>query len=113
VDTNENVSGEPPASADGELRWKARAAIRAGLLPGQHQVSTWGGPGSGASCAVCGNTVPRDGLGFELEFAEPDGRLELRYVHIPCYAAWDSERRELLQAAGDRATIADREQIEP
>jgi hypothetical protein len=113
VDTNENYSGEPPASAEGVLRRKARAAIRAGMLPGQHEVSTWGGPGSGASCAVCGDAVVRDGLGFELEFADADGRRELRHVHIPCYAAWDLERRELLQAGADRATIPDRERVEP
>ncbi len=113
VDTNENYSGEPPASADGVLRRKARAAICAGMLPGQHQVSTWGGPGSGTSCAVCGDTVPRDGLGFELEFGDADGRLELRHVHIPCFAAWDLECQQFLQAGGDRATIPDRERVEP
>jgi hypothetical protein len=110
---NENYSGESPATADGELRRKARAAIRAGMLPGQHQVSTWGGPGSGASCAVCGSTVPRDGLGFELEFRNADGRLELRDAHIACFAAWDLECRQLLQAGSDRVTIAERERVEP
>ena len=110
---NENYSGEPPASADEVLRRKARAAILAGLLPRQQQVSTWGGPGSGASCAVCGDTVPRDGLGFELEFRSADGRLELRHAHIACFAAWDFECRQLLQAGGNRVTIRDRERIEP
>jgi hypothetical protein len=104
---------ETPASAEGALRRKARAAIRAGMLPRQLQVSTWGGPGSGASCAVCGNPVPRNGLGFELEFRDTDGRLEFRLVHIPCFAAWDLECRYFLQAGSRGVTIPDRERVEP
>jgi hypothetical protein len=102
-----------PASAEAALRQKARAAIRAGLLPRPHQMSTWGGPGSGTRCAVCGDTVSRDALGLELEFADTDGRLELRHVHIPCFAAWDLECRYLLQASSDGGTICDRERVEP
>jgi hypothetical protein len=100
--------GEAPAGAEA-LRRKARTAIRAGMLPKQQQVSVWGGPGSGASCAVCGSTVPADGLGFELEFRDAAGRLELRYVHIPCFAAWDLECRSFLQHDGNSGTISDRE----
>ena len=100
-------------SAEGVLRRKARAAIRAGLLPKQHPLSTWGGPGSGGSCAVCGNPVPRDEHGFELEFRETDGRVEPRYVHLPCFAAWDAECRHFLQAESDGVTIPDRERTEP
>jgi hypothetical protein len=101
--------GETPASAEGLLRRKARAAIRAGLLPKQQQVSVWGGPGSGATCAVCGTAVLEDGLGFELEFRDAAGRLELRYVHIPCFAAWDVECRSFLQADSNSGTISNRE----
>ena len=104
---NENYNREKPASTE-DLRRKAEAAIRAGMLPKAHDVTIWGGPGSGASCAVCGDTVLRDGLGFELEFR--DG--ELRYVHIPCFAAWELECRTFLQAEGNGLTISDRERIE-
>jgi hypothetical protein len=102
-----------PASAEGELRQQARTAIRAGMLPRHHHVSTWGGPGSGASCAVCGTPVERDGLGLELEFRDPGGRLELRYVHIPCFAAWDLERMHFLQDGVDAVTLPERERAEP
>lgn len=105
--------GEAPASEDGLLHRKARDAIRAGMLPREQQVSTWGGPGSGASCAVCGSPVSGDGLGFELEFQDAQGRFELRYVHIPCFAAWDRECRSFLQADGNGLTIPDRERVEP
>jgi hypothetical protein len=105
--------GEPPANAEDLLRRKARAAIHAGMLPKQPQVSVWAGPGSGASCAVCGSTVPREGHGFELEFRDARGRLELRHVHIPCFAAWDLECRSWLQADSNSCTISDRERVEP
>jgi hypothetical protein len=95
------------------LRQKARVAIRAGLRPRQHQASTWGGPGSGASCAVCGQPLPPDGLEFELEFRELDGRCEVHHFHIPCFAAWDLESRDFLPADRDGGTIPDRERDEP
>lgn len=104
---------ETPASTEDVLRRQARTAIRAGMLPRHPPVSTWGGPGSGASCAVCGNPVARDGFGLELEFRDPDGRLELRYVHIPCFAAWDLERRHFLQAGSDGLTLTERERARP
>jgi hypothetical protein len=107
------LEGQTPASAEDPLRRQARAAIRAGMLPRQPQVSVWGGPGAGASCAVCGSTVARDGHGFELEFRDAMGQLERRYVHIPCFAAWDSECRSLLQADSNSGTISDRERLEP
>lgn len=112
LDINENHCRETSASAKNVLRRKARAAIRAGMLPRQHQVSIWGGPGSGASCAVCSTPVPPDGLGFDLEYRDTDGRLELRHVHIPCFAAWDLECRNSLQAVSDGGTISDRERTE-
>jgi hypothetical protein len=104
---------ETPASTEGVLRRQARTAIRAGMLPSHHQVSTWGGPGSGASCGVCGDPVARDGLGLELEFRDPEGRLELRHVHIPCFAAWDLERMHFLQAGSDGLTLAEHERARP
>jgi hypothetical protein len=110
---DENYGRDTSANADDELRQRARAAIRAGVLPGHRQVSTWGGPGSGASCAVCSTPVVQDGLGLELEFRDPDGRLELRYVHIPCFAAWDLERMHFLQAGSDGGTLTQRERAKP
>ena len=107
------LEGEKPTSAEDPLRRKARAAIRAGMLPGHHQVSVWGGPGSGASCAVCGDAVAGHELGFELEFRDDMDRLELRYIHIPCFAAWDAECRSLLQADSNSGTISNRERLEP
>jgi hypothetical protein len=109
----EPAGGEGETRAEERLRGQARAAIHVGMLPRQPQVNVWRGPGSGASCAVCGSIVARDGHGFELEFRDAMGRLERRYVHIPCFAAWDLECRSLLQADGNGCTISDRERVEP
>jgi hypothetical protein len=47
------------------LRDKARAAVRDGKLPGRHPDRTWGGPGVGAECAICGLPVTKDDMEFE------------------------------------------------
>jgi hypothetical protein len=57
--------------------------------------------------------VPQDGLGFEVEFQDADGRLKLGQVHIPCFAAWDLECRTFLQADTNGVTISHRERAEP
>jgi hypothetical protein len=77
------------------LREKARAAIRDGKLPSRAPDRSWGGPGVGATCAVCGLPVTKDEKEFEIEFAH-DGTnpgLDKFHVHIRCFAAWEFERR--------------------
>ena len=51
------------------LRAKAREVIRTGKLPSRPPDHTWGGTGAGAPCPVCGETVTKDQLEFEIEFA--------------------------------------------
>lgn len=97
---------ETSVSPDCALRDRARDAIRAGLLPRQHPESIWGGPGSGVSCAVCGQPVRRDGLGLELAFEDAEARLGPRHVHVPCFAASERECEHFLQAANDADTSA-------
>ena len=48
------------------LRGKAREVIESGKLPSGRPDRTWGGPGVGAPCAVCGLPVKRDELEFEI-----------------------------------------------
>jgi hypothetical protein len=76
------------------LREKARAAIRNGKLPERRPDRTWGGPGVGASCAVCDLPVTKDELEFEIEFAHDgtDPGLDKFHVHLRCFAAWEFER---------------------
>jgi hypothetical protein len=78
------------------LREKARAAVQSGKLPSRRPDRTWGGPGVGASCAVCELPVRRQDLEFEIQF-ERDGDnpgLDRFHVHIRCFAAWEFERNK-------------------
>jgi hypothetical protein len=76
------------------LREKARAAIRDGKLPDRKPTRTWGGPGVGAECAVCGVPVTVDEMEFEVQFARDGDNpgLDKYHVHIRCFAAWEFER---------------------
>ena len=76
------------------LRQKARAAIQNGKLPARRPDRTWGGPGVGADCAVCGLPVTRDEMELEIQFAH-DGDapgLDKYHDHVRCFAAWEFER---------------------
>ena len=42
------------------LRAKAREVIHTGKLPNRRPDRTWGGPGIGAPCRVCGEPVTKD-----------------------------------------------------
>jgi hypothetical protein len=78
-----------------KIHQKAREAIQAGKVPNRCPQRVWGGPGSGACCALCGDSVTQDEFEMELEFARGDGDSGVvEYLfHVSCYTAWDSERR--------------------
>jgi len=59
------------------LREKARAAIRAGKLPSRRPDRTWGGPGIGEPCTICGEPIRRDQLEFEIQLHATVRRLAL------------------------------------
>jgi hypothetical protein len=101
------------------LREKIREAIQEGRLPEQRPTHTWGGRGSGAPCAVCGQPISPDEFEFELEYARPwngngngnggsrngangNGRANLN-VHLSCCSTWESERRALLRSQAESA----------
>jgi hypothetical protein len=76
------------------LRQHAREALQAGKIPANRPERTWGGPGVGAQCTICGRPVGRDELEFEVEFAR-DGdvpSLDKFHLHLRCFAAWEFER---------------------
>ena len=78
------------------LREQAREAIQNGKLPSRGPDRTWGGPGVGAECSVCGRPVKKDEMEFEIEFAH-DGEgpgLDKFHIHIRCFAAWEFERNK-------------------
>ena len=77
------------------LREQAREAVRAGKLPARAPDRTWGGPGVGVPCAVCGKPVAKDEMEFEIEFAHDGDNpgLDKFHILIRCFAAWEFERR--------------------
>ena len=82
---------------EARLREQAREAVRTGKLPARAPDRIWGGPGIGASCAVCSKPVTRHEMEFEIEFAHDADypRLDTFHVHIRCFAAWEFERPKL------------------
>jgi hypothetical protein len=87
------------------LREKARSALKSGKLPYGRAERMWGGPGSGDNCAVCGDSVTREEMGFELEFAgdgERPGPVN-HELHMRCFAAWEFERESVTAKSGSPA----------
>src|SRR5690606_3650464 len=78
---------------DAELRAAVRQAVEAGRLPDRRPDRTWGGRGGGDRCAICTSLVRREEAELELEFVQPDGRLDVYAVHARCFALWEIERQ--------------------
>ena len=97
-------------------REKARKAIHARRIPNRPPDRMWGGPGSGAACVVCDQTLGEGEVGFEVEFAPTDAKPRQNYhLHVRCFAAWELERESdyPLPAANGAGTISDRERDSP
>jgi hypothetical protein len=77
-------------------REQARAAIQSGKLPSRGPDRTWGGPGVGATCAVCERPVSKQEMEFEIQFARDGDNpgLDKFHVHVRCFAAWELERNK-------------------
>ena len=92
------LTGEPAMTDEARLREQARAAAQNGKLPNRLPDRTWGGPGVGAECAVCGLPVTKDQLELEIQFARNGDNpgLDKFHVHIRCFAAWEFERNKSL-----------------
>jgi hypothetical protein len=58
---------------------------------------TFGGPGVGATCSLCGETIPRAETEFEIEFRRHGATpgLDRYYLHYRCFAAWEFERAKV------------------
>ena len=89
------------------LRRKARQAIEAGKLPLCGPDGMWGGLGTGVVCAVCGEPVRPEQLGYELEFAGGDTPgVRTHATHIPCFAAWEYERQNFQGSIATRGILS-------
>jgi hypothetical protein len=79
------------------LRDKAREAIRSGKLPAKKPDRTFGGPSSGAVCALCGDAIPRQQAELEIEFDSYGVMPGSAHYHLHprCFAAWEFERTKV------------------
>lgn len=76
------------------LRARVREAMKTGNLPDHRPEHVWGGPGSGESCAVCGERVDKEDVELEVQFTPNQGAGATNYhVHAKCFAVWELERR--------------------
>jgi hypothetical protein len=60
---------------------KTAAAILSGKLPARRSDWTWGGPGTGAPCAVWHE--------FEMQVAGVENPRLTLHMHIRCFAVWN------------------------
>lgn len=75
---------------ESSLREIARDAIQRKKLPaGRPDRITLTGAGSGAACAVCGETVNTDQMGVEIEFKRAE--VAKYFFHTKCFSAWGFE----------------------
>ena len=74
------------------LRDHARAAIAAKRVPATATQYTWGGPGVGAKCSICGQRISPSELELEVQFSQ----LDSHHMHLPCFAAWSLERSKAM-----------------
>jgi hypothetical protein len=90
------------------LRDKAREAIRSGKLPVKKPDRTFGGPSSGAVCAVCGDAIPRQQSELEIEFNRHGVMpgLARYHFHPRCFAAWEFERTKVEGTGQSRPEVA-------
>jgi hypothetical protein len=79
------------------IREKAHEAIRSGKMPTRSPDRTFGGPGGGATCSICGEQVRRYEMGLEIEFNRPGAPPGADRYHLRprCFAMWESERTKV------------------
>jgi hypothetical protein len=86
-----NVDANTNPADQGVLREKARLAIQSGKLPDRLPESTFGGPGTGAPCAVCDRPVRPDELEIELKYSERAKDSPNYHFHVRCHRSWEIE----------------------
>jgi len=79
---------------EARLRDQARDVIRSGRLPLRDPDRLFGGPGSGAVCAVCGELTTRNSLELKIRF-RGHGAMDSFHLHPRCFAAWEFERAKI------------------
>lgn len=77
---------------DHSLREKARELIKTGKLPSRAPDSLFGGPGTGAKCAICGASTNLSEMELEIEFDDPrTSNSDSYFVHQRCFSLLELE----------------------
>ena len=86
-------------SNEHRIRELARRALTEKKLPARDPDRTWGRPGGGAPCTICGELVTRDQLEYEIQFAHDGDNpgLDNHHLHRRCFASWEVERTKVDQ----------------
>lgn len=84
------------AMEDITLRPLLIAKIRDGRLPRTALPHVWGGPGHGATCSACEDTISKRQL--EIEAVLIEGATFM--FHVRCFQLWDEERKAVPQPTG-------------
>jgi hypothetical protein len=85
-----------PMSDESHLQAKVREAMETGTLPKRSPDELWGGPATGARCAVC-DAPTRPGE-IELEFAftrEPKSGRARYHAHPRCFSIFSRELKNI------------------
>jgi len=81
---------------EARLRNRAREAIRAGKLPCRQPDHTFGAPGNGESCALCGEPVAQDQMLIQIGYQRDATSKSTSYhLHLGCHEAWEFERAKI------------------
>ena len=93
--TSSDPIDHPPTLDHAALRrMMARQAIQTGLIPSCQPESTRDVPGNSANCTICVLPISPQEPGYQLEFREDGRRQATHYLHVACFAAWESECRK-------------------
>lgn len=83
-----------PQKPDSEvLREKVRARIASGALPQVAPARLFAGHGDNQMCAVCGQSISRMQILYEVELTDRTERKALHF-HLVCHAAWQLEKSD-------------------
>lgn len=74
-------------------RMMARDVMRMGRLPRRPADRMWGSTGKDTNCTICALAITPQEPGYELQFTEDGREWTIHFLHIRCFAAWESECR--------------------
>jgi hypothetical protein len=74
-------------------RMLAKQALESGRVPLRPADRVSDRSDGDTTCAVCLLPLSPEALGYELQFAQNGGSPATHFMHVPCFAAWESQLR--------------------